>query len=135
MYDSPTEQVAAVLARFAAAWKRLDGSAIAECFQADGRATVIGTDPGEYTVGMDAYRAGWAAGGYPVAARSFDWEEPPVIRIAGPGAWAHGVIVYDLTLASGDVSQGRMWITTALERSALDSGGSWQLAHLHASYA
>lgn len=135
MNHSDDAQVVAVLHDFTAAWKRLDGDGIARCFGDEAHVTVIGTDPGEYTVGMPAYRAGWAAGGYPSAATEFDWESRPAVHIRGDAAWSHGLVAYDLTLQSGEVSRGRMWITTVLYRASRETEGGWKLMHLHASHA
>ena len=135
MIPQDIDQVNEALSGFADAWKQLSGSAIADCFGEDPQVTVIGTDPGEYTIGMDAYRAGWAAGTYPVAATSFDWEDPPNIRVDGRVAWSHGIVAYDLTLESGEVSRGRMWISTVLRRTNETDQNPWKIQHLHASYA
>jgi len=129
------DQVEQVLKDFAAAWRQLDGVAIAECFGEDPRVTVIGTDSGEYTIGMNAYRSGWAAGTYPLSATRFDWEDPPVVRGEGGVAWSHGIIAYDLTLKSQEVIRGRMWISTVLQRTEEASQNPWKIKHLHASYA
>lgn len=118
----------AVLEEFAAAWKALDGERIGATLELS--AVVIGTDPGEYTIGRDSYVAGWRRGGYPTAAASFDWEAEPIVVVEGAAAWSHGVIGFDLVVGDGTRVSGRMWISAALRRT-----DEWRIAQLHASYA
>ncbi len=124
------KHVLAVLKAFTASWKTLDGDAVAACFEDSLGTTVIGTDPGEYTVGRESYWVGWRNGVYPLSVAAFDWAEEPVIVIEGTAAWAHGVVVYDMVMRDTSRATGRMWISAALRRRA-----SWRITHLHASYA
>lgn len=124
------EQVLAILESFTVSWKSLDGAAVAECLENSALTTVIGTDPGEYIVGRDAYRSGWERGAYPTSVAAFDWAEEPVVVVEGTVAWAHGVVSYDMVVPDQSRVTGRMWISTTLRRKA-----TWRIVHLHASYA